>query len=115
MAQLETTTAPAIMNPERDSEASIETQDATPPPARPQPARKGARFWLIMCVISLTGLLTALEATITSTVLPVIVAELGGADQYIWVANGYFLAMYVKLALAPAHSRAGEDASAGMQ
>lgn len=56
--------------------------------------RKGRRFWLILLGLVLTSLLTSLEATITSTVLPVIVADLGGGDNYIWVANGYFLTMY---------------------
>ena len=79
------------MKLEMDSEASVDIKDA--PKESPQHARKGAKFWIIMCIIALTGLLTALEATITSTVLPVIVAELGGGDNYIWVANGYFLTM----------------------
>lgn len=76
---------------EKNSEASVHTKEA--PKESPQRARKEAKFWIIMCVIALTGLLTALEATITSTVLPVIVAELGGGDNYIWVANGNFLTM----------------------
>ncbi|KAH8703892.1 major facilitator superfamily domain-containing protein [Talaromyces proteolyticus] len=58
-----------------------------------QQTRKGLRFWAIMVVLALTSLLTSLEATVTSTVLPVIVADLGGGDNYIWVANAYFLTM----------------------
>lgn len=56
-------------------------------------APKGPRFWAILFVLALAGLLTASEATITSTVLPVIVSKLGGGDNYIWAANGYFLTM----------------------
>lgn len=59
----------------------------------PKQTRKGRKFWLIFLGIILTSLLTSLEATITSTVLPVIVSDLGGGDNYIWVANGYFLTM----------------------
>lgn len=59
----------------------------------PKSTRKGPRFWVILFVLSLTGLLTALEATITSTVLPVIIAELGGGSDYIWADNGYFMTM----------------------
>lgn len=62
-------------------------------PNSPKQTRKGRRFWLILLGIALTSLLTSLEATITSTVLPVIVSDLGGGDNYIWVANGYFLTM----------------------
>ncbi|OJJ42583.1 hypothetical protein ASPZODRAFT_155246 [Penicilliopsis zonata CBS 506.65] len=52
---------------------------------------RSPRFWAILFTLALTSLLTALEATITSTILPDIVADLGGGDNYIWVANGYLL------------------------
>ncbi|OQV03821.1 hypothetical protein CLAIMM_08815 [Cladophialophora immunda] len=55
--------------------------------------KKGLRFWMIVVALSFTGLLTALEATITSTALPSIIADLGGGDLYIWAVNGYFLTM----------------------
>ncbi|RYP65609.1 hypothetical protein DL771_008217 [Monosporascus sp. 5C6A] len=63
--------------------------------AKPGTARlsRDVRFWIILLSLGLTGLLTALEATITSTALPSIVADLGGGDLYIWALNGYFLAM----------------------
>lgn len=51
------------------------------------------RFWTILLAIGFSGLLSALEATITSTALPTVIAELGGGDFYIWAVNGYFLAM----------------------
>ncbi|KAK9440013.1 MFS general substrate transporter-like protein [Metarhizium brunneum] len=51
------------------------------------------RFWAILLAIAFSGLLSALEATITSTALPTVIAELGGGDLYIWAVNGYFLAM----------------------
>lgn len=63
------------------------------PEAEVRPSKKGWRFYTILVSIGFSGLLTALEATITSTALPSIVAELGGGDSYVWVANGYFLAM----------------------
>jgi hypothetical protein len=77
------------------SEASVTCKEAEAPKEKETPPtfKKGPRFWIILFVISLTSLLTALEATVTSTVLPVIVAELGGSDNYIWVANGYFLTL----------------------
>ncbi|TPX23997.1 hypothetical protein DIZ76_013340 [Coccidioides immitis] len=54
---------------------------------------KGLRFWAIIAALAVDGLLTALEATITSTALPTIIGALGGADQYIWAVNVYFLCM----------------------
>ncbi|KAK7957296.1 methylenomycin A resistance protein [Apiospora aurea] len=75
------------------SGASISPKDEMPPPDNPQKTSKGPRFWAIMGVLALTSLLTALEATITSTVLPVIVSDLNGGSGYIWVANAYFLTM----------------------
>ncbi|OAP57642.1 hypothetical protein AYL99_08380 [Fonsecaea erecta] len=56
-------------------------------------SKKGLRFWMILVALSVTSLLTALEATITSTALPSIIADLGGGDLYIWAVNGYFLTM----------------------
>ncbi|KAF2868540.1 major facilitator superfamily domain-containing protein [Massariosphaeria phaeospora] len=55
--------------------------------------QKGPRFWAIIVVISLVSLLTSLEATVTSTVMPSLVADLGGGENYIWVSNAYFLTM----------------------
>ncbi|KAI1126743.1 major facilitator superfamily protein [Nemania abortiva] len=54
---------------------------------------RSPRFWAIIVAISFAALLTALEATITSTALPTIVADLGGGDLYIWAVNGYFVSM----------------------
>ena len=58
------------------------------------PIKKGFRFWAIIGALAVTGLLTALEATITSTALPTIIEALGGASLYVWVINLYFLTMY---------------------
>lgn len=54
---------------------------------------KGPRFFAILFVLALTSLLTSLEATITSTVMPSIVADLAGGEDYIWISNAYFLTM----------------------
>ena len=51
-----------------------------------------ARFWGIIVAISFAGVLIALEATILSTALPTIIADLGGGDNFVWVINAYLLA-----------------------
>ncbi|PYH99612.1 MFS general substrate transporter [Aspergillus ellipticus CBS 707.79] len=58
---------------------------------QPAAEKKSFRFFAIIVALALSGLLTALDATITSTALPTITADLGGADLYIWVVNGYYL------------------------
>ncbi|KAL8319250.1 hypothetical protein RB597_006164 [Gaeumannomyces tritici] len=75
-----------------DASTSANTQDATEKGVHPQ-MRKGWRFWAILGNLGLISLLTALEATVTSTVLPSVVADLHGVEEYIWISNAYFLAM----------------------
>lgn len=69
-------------------DASVDAQDA----ATPQ-FQKGPRFWAILFVLALASLLTSLEATVSSTVMPSMVADLGGGENYIWISNAYFLTM----------------------
>ena len=76
---------------ETDTTVSKDAQESSKPTTTK--SRKGLRFWMIVVALSFTSLLTALEATITSTALPSIIADLGGGDLYIWAVNGYFLTM----------------------
>ncbi|KAK0652723.1 major facilitator superfamily domain-containing protein [Cercophora newfieldiana] len=55
--------------------------------------RKGPRFWAILVILAIISLMTSLEATVTSTVLPSVVVDLDGGENYIWISNAYFLAM----------------------
>lgn len=82
------------MNPSSEA-ASPETSETpqTPDTTHVAPVKRDWRFWALLVSISLAGLLTALEATITSTALPSIVNDLGGGHLYIWVVNGYLFAM----------------------
>lgn len=59
--------------------------------AKPTTTKKSFGFYAIIMALALTSLLTSLEATITSTALPTITADLGGASLYVWVVNGYYL------------------------
>ena len=49
------------------------------------------RFWAIVAALCVTGLLVAVEGTVTSTALPSIIKDLQGGNLYVWVINGYFL------------------------
>jgi hypothetical protein len=80
--------APTLESPT----ASVDVQDATTEESPPT-FKKGPRFWAIIIVLSLISLLTSLEAAVTSTVMPTMVAGLGDGENYIWVSNAYFLTM----------------------
>ncbi|KAM0323354.1 hypothetical protein ACHAQA_008947 [Verticillium albo-atrum] len=85
----------AVSSPPVDDVAPSPMPSEQAAPAKPAAPllRKDFRFWAIMLAMGFAGLLTALEATITSTALPTIIADLQGGDLFIWAANGYFLGM----------------------
>ena len=68
-------------------------KNAEPVPDAQVGDKKGWRFAMIIIALSVTGLLTSLENTITSTALPTIVEDLKGDNLYIWVVNAYTLPM----------------------
>jgi hypothetical protein len=55
---------------------------------------RGWRFWAIIGGLSVTGLLSAVEATVVSTSLPTIVHDLDVGNNYAWIVNAYFLTWY---------------------
>jgi EmrB/QacA subfamily drug resistance transporter len=86
------------MNPKMDSSDTANVlQDSSNSKSAPTPTtpafKPTLRFWTIFIAVAFAGLLTALEATITSTALPSIIADLQGGDAYIWAVNGYLVAM----------------------
>ncbi|KWN08813.1 MDR family MFS transporter [Burkholderia ubonensis] len=62
-------------------------------------ARRDASVGLIIAALLLVMLLSALDQTIVSTALPMIVGELGGLDQLSWVVTAYLLSSTVVLPL----------------
>lgn len=93
----EQTTASSV-HESSSKETAIGKDDEGGHAKEPLPAatKKSIRFFAIIAALALSGLLTSLEATITSTALPTITADLGGADLYIWVVNGFYLTQYVE-------------------
>ncbi|KAF2136530.1 uncharacterized protein K452DRAFT_258938 [Aplosporella prunicola CBS 121167] len=53
----------------------------------------GWRFWAIFAALSVTSILSALDASVISTAMPTIVNDLGSGPSYVWIANAYFLTM----------------------
>lgn len=82
----------AVSAPESKEASSVDAPDAPTEKSPPQ-FKKGPRFFAILFVLALASLLTSLEATVTSTVMPSIVADLVGGEDYIWISNAYFLTM----------------------
>ena len=80
--------APAVADSSDDSNL----KPSTVAESRPAGRKKSWRFFALIAALGFTGLLTALEGTITSVALPTIVDALGGSRRYIWVGNVYFLA-----------------------
>lgn len=63
-------------------------------PAPPDEQKKkgyGWRFWAIFPGLCIGGMLSALDSTILSTVLPTIAKELNSEEMYVWAINGYFV------------------------
>ncbi|KAK6954941.1 hypothetical protein Daesc_002570 [Daldinia eschscholtzii] len=62
-------------------------------------AKRSFRFWAIMGSLTITGLMSSLEGTITTSALPIITQALGGGNLYIWVPNAFFLSFIATLPL----------------
>lgn len=83
---------PTASNPGHDN-AAVKAKDTT----------HTWRFWAILASLSITGLLSAIEGTIITSALPTIVADLGGGELYLWIANAFFLA---SVAILPLYGQA---------
>ncbi|MCJ1249022.1 hypothetical protein MMC30_006244 [Trapelia coarctata] len=57
----------------------------------PPAIHRGWRFWAIFPALSITALLSAVEATVTSTALPTIVVDLEVGNNYTWIVNSFLL------------------------
>ncbi|KAL4993119.1 MFS general substrate transporter [Aspergillus recurvatus] len=69
------------------------TDHSPSPVSQPPPAKKGWRFWAIFAALTITSLLSALDASVISTALPTIVRDLNSGDSYVWISNAYMLTM----------------------
>lgn len=73
---------PATEKTARETSASSKNEEAQ---------ARDWRFWMVFAALAVTGLLSAIEATIISTALPTIVHNLNVGNNYAWIANSYFL------------------------
>ncbi|KAJ5272657.1 hypothetical protein N7478_007782 [Penicillium angulare] len=73
--------------------AESATPEVSSPVAPDEQKKKGYgwRFWAIFPGLCIGGMLSALDSTILSTVLPTISKELNSEEMYVWAINGYFV------------------------
>ncbi|CAF9926916.1 MAG: hypothetical protein GOMPHAMPRED_004262 [Gomphillus americanus] len=70
--------------------SSIQLQQKTVPMST-----RSWRFWSVFLACCLISLLSGIDATVITTALPTITRELGGSEDYIWVANSFVFASTV--------------------
>ncbi|KAI1778216.1 MFS general substrate transporter [Hypoxylon cercidicola] len=56
---------------------------------------RSLRFWGIFTALCLLSFISALDVAIITTSLPTITANIGGANQYVWIANSFVVASSV--------------------
>jgi hypothetical protein len=78
---------PEGAGPLTDDHLSGSQRQAEKPPKTHYPLS----FWLAFLGLCCTGLVSALDGSIVATALPSIIEDLHGGDDYVWVANVYFL------------------------
>ncbi|KAK6072938.1 multidrug resistance protein fnx1 [Seiridium cupressi] len=67
-----------------------------PDESQPLPTKNHSpRFWGIFALLCILAFICALDVIIISTALPTITAVIGGASQYIWIANSFVVASAV--------------------
>lgn len=50
------------------------------------------RFWCLFGALCLVSFISSIDATIITTALPTITREIGGEEQYVWIANCFVFA-----------------------
>ncbi|KAK8880089.1 major facilitator superfamily domain-containing protein [Apiospora arundinis] len=53
------------------------------------------RIWTVFLVLCMLSFMASIDSTVITTSLPTITREIGGAGQYVWIANSYLFACTV--------------------
>ncbi|KAI1132437.1 major facilitator superfamily domain-containing protein [Nemania abortiva] len=69
--------------------------ETTSPPSSPQKQSRSPRFWGTFTALCILSFVCALDVVIITTALPTITAAIGGATQYVWIANSFVVASSV--------------------
>jgi hypothetical protein len=81
-------------------------EDVTTVPTPPPSTRHGPQFWVVIMSLSALSFISALDVMIIATALPSITESIGGATEYIWIANSFVIASAV---LQPMIGQVGTD------
>ncbi|KAI3319099.1 MFS general substrate transporter [Xylariaceae sp. AK1471] len=74
---------------------AIESGDSGEGSSSSPKSPKGIRFWGVIAALSLLSFICALDVAIITTSLPAIVSAIGGATEYVWIANSFVVASSV--------------------
>lgn len=92
-------TEPIVSGPSKESDVvSPHLHDAVterPAVKEEEDFKPSVRLWVIIIIIMVLSLNSAIDATIVTTSLPTIARDIGGAREYVWVAQSYLFATTV--------------------
>jgi MFS family permease len=74
------------------SPSSLHTIDPDAPPTK---QKRDVRFWGTFVCLCLLSFVSALDVSVITTALPTITDEIGGAREYVWIANSFVVASVV--------------------
>ncbi|KAI1268149.1 MFS general substrate transporter [Xylariaceae sp. FL1019] len=63
--------------------------------SKQSPLATQVRFWGIFAALCLLAFISALDVAIITTALPTITSQIGGARQFVWIANSFVVASCV--------------------
>ncbi|KAI1205188.1 MFS general substrate transporter [Annulohypoxylon truncatum] len=72
-----------------------ESPDGEGAPSEVPKPRHSLRFWGTFVALCLLSFISALDVAIVTTALPNIIDSVGGASQYVWIANSFVVASAV--------------------
>lgn len=61
----------------------------------PESFQHSWRIWTIFLILCMLSFMASIDSTIITTSLPTVTREIGGAGQYVWIANSYLFACTV--------------------
>lgn len=78
--------------PKPDTSKVVEMNPGEKSKTETPSAQHSWRFWCVFGALCLISFISAIDATIVTTALPTITREIGGEEQYVWIANCFVLA-----------------------
>ncbi|KAK3986951.1 MFS general substrate transporter [Cladorrhinum sp. PSN332] len=91
-----TTTTTTTTMETSDSNIALQEPGGPKPEGEVQTKPKhGVRFWGTFVALCCLSFISALDVAIVTTALPTVIEDIGGAAQYVWIANSFVVASAV--------------------